>query len=68
MSIEMELAIRAQFRAMADMGFTIYPAGVEYPPLTEDDYVAAARQGQRVDLCRERGAQITFWDGVIIRP
>ncbi|MBL8057385.1 MAG: hypothetical protein JNK29_11830 [Anaerolineales bacterium] len=68
MTIEMELAIREQFRRMASLGFTVYPTGVEYPPLTEDEYVAAARLGRRVDLCRERGAQIRFWDGVIIGP
>jgi hypothetical protein len=68
MSIEMEIAIRSQYRTMAGMGFTVYHSGTEYPPLTEEEYVAAARHGRRVDLCRERGAQITFWDNVIIRP
>ncbi len=63
-----EVAIREQYRTMKRMGFTAYRTGVEYPPLSEDEYVAAARNAQRVDLCRERDGQIIFWDNLVIRP
>ncbi len=68
MSFEIESALRHQYRQMARMGFTVYHNGQEYPPLSEDDYIAAADCGRRVDLCRERDGRIIFWDGVFIRP
>lgn len=61
-------AVRQQYRAMQSLGFTVYRTGVEYPPLSEDEYVDAAECAQRVDLCRERHGRITFWDNLVIRP
>lgn len=63
-----ESAVREQYRRMKRMGFTAYRAGVEYPPLSEDEYVDAAHHAQRVDLCRERDGRIVFWDNLVIRP
>jgi hypothetical protein len=68
LSIEVEHALREQFRRMTRMGITVYRTGVEYPPLTEDDYVAAAEQQQHVDLCREHKGRIVFWDDLAIGP
>lgn len=68
MSVENELAIRQQFRTMTRMGITVYRTGVEFPPLTEDDYVRAAEEEHHVDLCRERNGRIVFWDNLVIRP
>jgi hypothetical protein len=53
---------------MKQLGFTVYRAGIEHPPMSEDEYVSAARCAQRVDLCRERDGQIVFWDNLVIRP
>ncbi|MDW8324949.1 MAG: hypothetical protein RMK99_00145 [Anaerolineales bacterium] len=63
-----ESAVREQYRMMKRMGFTVYRTGVEYPPLSEDEYVEAAQNAQRVDLCRERDGRILFWDNLVIRP
>ena len=68
LSLENELAIRQQFRAMARMGITVYRTGIEYPPLSEDDYVRAAEEQHPVDLCREHKGRIVFWDNLAIRP
>jgi hypothetical protein len=68
LSLENELAIRQQFRTMARMGITVYRSGVEYPPLSEDDYVRAAEEQVYVDLCREHKGRIVFWDNLVIRP
>jgi len=66
---EADYKVRQQFRQMAAMGFTLYPAGREWPALNEDEYVEAWRNERQVDACREYpDGRLRFWDGLWIRP